>query len=199
METTTILGLIIIWIIIGAIVGSFGKSRTIGFAGSFFASVLLSPILAMLFILASDKTARRNLTSGEKSLFIIPIIICLLIPLGIRANDNLYSHSYEIQKAEQQIEFLSGLTQDDFEGGEYQGRYDNYSEMFGYVNINGKAFKPYKLNYYRVSKNGYAYMNYDDLTWNSINEINKFRTAEIARLKEIINQNTNLGLMAFFQ
>ena len=198
METTTILGLIILWIIIGAIVGSFGKSRTIGFTGSFFASILLSPVLAMLFILASDKSTGGKLTGGEKSLFIIPIIICLLIPLGINASDNMWRHGYEVQKAEQQIEFLSGLTQDDFEGGEYHGKFNNYSEMVGYINIKGKEFEPYKLNYYKVSRNSYAYMDYDDLTWNSTDEINKFRTTEIARLKQVIAQNTNLGLMAFF-
>jgi hypothetical protein len=54
MEILAVFGIIIL-IIVSIIVGSFGKKREIGFAGAFFASLFFTPILAMLFVLASDK------------------------------------------------------------------------------------------------------------------------------------------------
>ena len=56
METILIIVFLIVNLIVSLIVGSFGNERKIGFAGAFFASFLLTPILAMLFVLASDKT-----------------------------------------------------------------------------------------------------------------------------------------------
>jgi hypothetical protein len=65
----------VVWFIIALIVGNFGKNRTIGFTGAFYASLLLSPLLAMLFIVASDKKVYTGLSSGEK--------VALFIPLGL--------------------------------------------------------------------------------------------------------------------
>jgi len=50
-----IIFLLAVWIGISVLVGNYGKTREIGFAGAFFISFLLSPLLAMLFVLASDK------------------------------------------------------------------------------------------------------------------------------------------------
>jgi len=180
--TLIVLASIIVWIVISTIVGNFGASRSIGFTGAFFASLLLSPILAMLFILASDKTGSGKITAGNKALFIVPIIICVLIPLGINASDNKWEHEYEVTQTQDKIDFLSSLTQEDFEGGDYYR----------------KEFNPYKLDYYKLSLRNDNYWNYDDLTWESAEEINEWRTNELKRLNTIIAQNTNLGLKAFF-
>jgi len=56
MELNVIIFIVLGWLLIGFIVATFGNTRKIGFWGTFFASLFLSPILAMLFILASDKT-----------------------------------------------------------------------------------------------------------------------------------------------
>jgi hypothetical protein len=40
--------LIVLWILISLIVGMIGQSRKIGFAGSFLASLILSPVLGLL-------------------------------------------------------------------------------------------------------------------------------------------------------
>jgi len=71
----------IVWFIIALIVGDFGKHRTIGFVGAFYASLLLSPILGMLFVLASDKKANTGLSLNEKMALYLPIglVIGILI------------------------------------------------------------------------------------------------------------------------
>jgi len=57
---------IIVWIIICVIIGNYGRSRKIGFAGAFAASFFLSPILAMLFVLASDKLTKKEIKEKEE-------------------------------------------------------------------------------------------------------------------------------------
>lgn len=95
----------IIWFIIALIVGSFGKHRTIGFAGAFYASLLLSPILGMLFVLASDKKTDTGLSSGEKVALYLPLglIIGILIIGGtITAIENAkWEKEYAIRKAKE--------------------------------------------------------------------------------------------------
>ena len=86
MEDTEILivFLLIVWIAIGCIVGSFGSSRKIGFAKAFYASFFLSPLLAMLFVLASDKKINVGLSSGEKIALFVPLgLILFLVGFGI--------------------------------------------------------------------------------------------------------------------
>jgi len=67
-ETTLyqIISLLILWVVIGLIVGSYGKKREIGFEGAFWASILLSPVLAMLFVLASNKLPISEDINSEK-------------------------------------------------------------------------------------------------------------------------------------
>jgi hypothetical protein len=77
MEDLTGLFVVIgaVWIMIAAIVGNFGKNRTLGFVGAFYASLFLSPLLAMLFVVASDKKPYTGLSFNEK--------IALFAPLGV--------------------------------------------------------------------------------------------------------------------
>jgi hypothetical protein len=49
------IGFVVFWFITAFIVSTFGVNRKIGVWGTFFSSLFLSPILAMLFVLASDK------------------------------------------------------------------------------------------------------------------------------------------------
>jgi len=69
---------VIVWFVIAIIVGNFGKTRTIGFAGAFFASLFLSPILAMLFVLASEKGTPRKAWKGWKYIGYFFLIYFLL-------------------------------------------------------------------------------------------------------------------------
>jgi len=77
----------IVWIIVAILVGKAGASRKIGFAGAFYASLLLSPILAMLFVLASDKTGASVITKGDAQAIWIPlfVIACIAGLIGILA------------------------------------------------------------------------------------------------------------------
>lgn len=112
METSLIILVVGLWTMLGAIVGTFGTNRTIGFTGTFFASIFLSPILAMLFVLASDKTTKRNLTGGEKALIIMPIILIVSYFIG-RPIINKQLEKIEIGK---QIIVIQSLTLNDLEG-----------------------------------------------------------------------------------
>jgi hypothetical protein len=49
--------LIIIWFVLALIIGSIGKNKKIGFAGAFFLSLLLSPLIGLIIALASSKKA----------------------------------------------------------------------------------------------------------------------------------------------
>ena len=47
--------LFFIYLIVSFIVGMLGKNRKFGFWGYFFGSLLLTPIIGLLLVLASDK------------------------------------------------------------------------------------------------------------------------------------------------
>jgi hypothetical protein len=64
MEIYVLFGIIVL-IIVSIIVGSFGSKREIGFAGAFCASLFLTPILGMLFVLASKE--KTILVSSNKN------------------------------------------------------------------------------------------------------------------------------------
>jgi len=66
--------LIMVWIVISVIVGTFGQKRQIGFGGAFFASLFLSPILAMLFILASKELTEEELQAQVKETVYEPVV-----------------------------------------------------------------------------------------------------------------------------
>ncbi len=85
-----------IWFIIALIVGNFGKHRSIGYVGAFYASLLLSPVLAMLFVLASDKRTNTELNSGEKFAIFIPLGI-ILISIGFTIYNQI-QENIEIRK-----------------------------------------------------------------------------------------------------
>lgn len=55
-----------VWIGVSCIVGNFGRERKIGYACAFWCSFLLSPLLAMLFVLASDKVERKPVKTERK-------------------------------------------------------------------------------------------------------------------------------------
>ena len=79
---------VIIWIIIGMIVGSYGKQKSIGFTKSFLASIFLSPILAMLFVLSSkDKVIKMEDDEDDRGSN-TPIIITVVIII-IMLNDDI--------------------------------------------------------------------------------------------------------------
>lgn len=46
--------LIIVYVFISYLVGLLGKNRKFGFYGYFFLSIFISPLLGVLFVLASD-------------------------------------------------------------------------------------------------------------------------------------------------
>ena len=49
-----LLWLIFLWLFLSLIVGLFGRNRKLGFWGYFFSSIVLTPIIGLLFALASD-------------------------------------------------------------------------------------------------------------------------------------------------
>ena len=67
--------LIIVWFIsISLVVGTFGSKRKIGFMGAYITSLLFSPFLAMLFVLASDKTDKTD-DCDRRLVFIVTFMI----------------------------------------------------------------------------------------------------------------------------
>ncbi|MCC8107636.1 MAG: hypothetical protein LIQ30_01040 [Planctomycetes bacterium] len=49
-----------LWIAASALVAYLGRDRRLGFWGYFFASLLLTPALGVLLVIASGKNDRRN-------------------------------------------------------------------------------------------------------------------------------------------
>jgi len=49
-----------IYIAICLLIGLFGANRKFGFWGYFFGSILLTPIIGLLLVLASDKRVKLN-------------------------------------------------------------------------------------------------------------------------------------------
>lgn len=45
--------LVLLWLVLCVVVGFLGNSRTIGFGGAFFLSLILSPLLGLIFVLVS--------------------------------------------------------------------------------------------------------------------------------------------------
>ena len=46
---------IILWIVFSILIGMVGKDRNIGFAGAFFLSLLLSPLIGLIIALVSKQ------------------------------------------------------------------------------------------------------------------------------------------------
>jgi hypothetical protein len=177
MEDITIIILlaIVVWTIISAIVGSFGKSRSIGFTGAFFASFILSPILAMLFVLASEKTAGGKLSSGEKSLFIIPILIVVSIFIG----NHIIERKNEIAKARQEIVDIQSLQLSDLKEADYM--LVNRPNSYNYDKVTTLYRIPYEINgnfYFDIST---------DIEVHGIKELEEWKKAKITQLNIIIN------------
>jgi hypothetical protein len=115
MEIKLILMLILGWIIVGAIIGSFGTNRKIGFVRTYFAALLLSPILAMLFVLASDKVDKPN-HKGIIAVVGIPIIILFIILRITIVRENVEaaesfrrSMEYDAKQIQESITIISNL------------------------------------------------------------------------------------------
>lgn len=53
-------GLILGWVVVAIIIGFLGSDRKIGFVGSFFLSLLLSPIIGAIFVATSGKAKKFN-------------------------------------------------------------------------------------------------------------------------------------------
>ena len=51
---------VLLYILIAAIVAYFGRGRKLGAWGYFFGSILLTPIIGLLLVLASDSAAVRR-------------------------------------------------------------------------------------------------------------------------------------------
>jgi len=51
------------WLVFSIVVGAIGKERKIGFAGGFFLSILLSPLIGLIIVLVSDKKDKAGLAS----------------------------------------------------------------------------------------------------------------------------------------
>ena len=62
--------IIIMWIIFSIIVGAIGSSRNIGFAGAFFLSLLLSPVIGLIITLISknkeDEKYKETMLETQK-------------------------------------------------------------------------------------------------------------------------------------
>lgn len=50
-----ILILVLIWLTLAILIGAFGRYRTMGFWGYFFASIVLTPVIGLLLVLVSGK------------------------------------------------------------------------------------------------------------------------------------------------
>lgn len=61
------LQLILLTIVISLIVALFGRNRKFGFWGYFFASMLLTPFLGVLLVIASDKKPRTAIPAPVRS------------------------------------------------------------------------------------------------------------------------------------
>ena len=57
----------IFWIILCIVIGFLGKDKKIGFAGAFFLSLLLSPLIGLIIVLASSSKAPQNKVSPAMS------------------------------------------------------------------------------------------------------------------------------------
>jgi len=90
---------IIGWFIVALIVGKAGGGRKFGFAGAFYASLFLTPILAMLFVLASDKKPYTGLTKGDKQALLIPISVIGGITILISVINEIGSQKREEEQA----------------------------------------------------------------------------------------------------
>lgn len=64
------MGIVLGWIIFSIIVGAIGSSRNIGFAGAFFLSLLLSPLIGLIITLFSkdkeDEKYKQELLNTQK-------------------------------------------------------------------------------------------------------------------------------------
>lgn len=52
-----------LWIVLCFVVGSVGNQRNIGFTGAFFLSLLLSPLIGLIFAFSSDKKSEKQQVS----------------------------------------------------------------------------------------------------------------------------------------
>ncbi len=55
--------LLILYVCLSLVIGVLGKNRKFGFWGYFFGSLLLSPVIGLLLVIASDS---RNSKAGEQ-------------------------------------------------------------------------------------------------------------------------------------
>lgn len=64
------MGIVLGWIIFSIIVGAIGSGRNIGFAGAFFLSLLLSPVIGLIITLFSkdkaDEQYKQELLNTQK-------------------------------------------------------------------------------------------------------------------------------------
>ena len=55
------------WILLSFVVGSMGSGRSIGFIGAFLLSLIFSPIIGILIVIASDRVKEENGGTESKS------------------------------------------------------------------------------------------------------------------------------------
>ena len=93
MEIIFVFGIMIL-ISVCIVVGNFGSKRNIGFTLAFLSSLFLSPILGMMFVLASDKKKKptkkvQEINKKFKDDSIVPIImviVSIFLMVGIIIN-----------------------------------------------------------------------------------------------------------------
>ena len=56
----------ILWIIFSLLVGSAGSSRKIGFAGAFFLSIILSPLIGLIGVALSQRNGENSESSSSQ-------------------------------------------------------------------------------------------------------------------------------------
>lgn len=155
MEALIIIGITVLFIV-SYIVGGFGEKREIGFAGAFFASLFLSPILGMMFVLASDKkkivksktpivykpeiVTEVHPVLSALEIFIIIFIIVTILGCFMAANDKTVSDSQATSMA---------LEEDYIIGNEGNIWYHRDGSISFYSSENPKI-NPFNINFYSI-------------------------------------------------
>ena len=171
----------IVLIAISCVVGSFGQKRQIGFWGAFWASFLLSPLMGMLFVLASDKgvPVKRapvyvdpakikalNKRRFKWISFLLALVVVLIVIGQIRNSQYIKEH------ARQGITDVQSLTM-------LSLNYGNVDLSHSLYNITYKI--PYEIN-------GHSYFEFHDVEIRDEAQLNSFKDEQIAKFKAILKE-----------
>ena len=66
MPLPVLLNLILLYLILSGLAGFFGRNRRIGFWGFFFLSIILTPVLSLIFIFAAAPVRHHHAAAPAK-------------------------------------------------------------------------------------------------------------------------------------